>query len=319
MPVPDASGVRAFSTTAAPVQSRLALWEEYNELALFGLRCSTLSERSLVATQSNLELPRLRLTHIQGNDHVIERAPQNIRRNPVDAVMLCLLLEGNAFFYHEAGCETLSAGEAVVYDPNRPFMYGFSTDMRQVIVEVPRTVLREDGARDEYLRPRVLRIAGSPTAAHARTAASAAIRAFKLGQEGAAALEESVLGLFNVITGKAMDPPSQAYLATAREFIDARLGQPDLSAARIARAVGISERHLARIFAAQDTTPARFVHDARLARARELLAAPGFAHTRIGEVSVAVGFVSTAHFSRAFRRRYGCTPTEFRSDALGTA
>ncbi|MFZ3454501.1 helix-turn-helix domain-containing protein [Arthrobacter sp. 7Tela_A1] len=301
-----------FSTAQAPLAQRLDLWEEYNEQALFGLRCSTLSERSLLATQTNLELGRIRLTHISGNDHVIERAPENIRRNPVDAVMLCLLLEGKAFFYHDAGCETLTAGEAVVYDANRPFMYGFSTDMRQVIIEVPRTVLRELEVREEYFKPRVLHIAGSPAATHAAATATAVLGAFRNPAEDTAELETNVLELFSLVTGDPGAAPSLAYLAAARGYIRANLGSPDLSLARVARAVGISERHLTRVFTDAGTTPAKYVLETRLARARELLAAPGLAAASITEVAASVGFVSAAHFSRTFRHQYGCTPREAR-------
>ena len=301
-----------FSTAQAPLGRRLHLWEEYNEQALFGLRCSTLSERSLLATQTNLELPRIRLTHISGNDHVIERAPENIRRNPVDAVMLCLLLEGQAFFYHDAGCETLAAGEAVVYDANRPFMYGFSTAMRQVIVEVPRELLREQSVREEYFRPRVLRIAGSPAATHARSAANAVLGAFRSPAADAAGLERSVLEMFSLITGDPGASPALAYLTAARDYIRAHLGQPDLSLARVARAVGVSERHLHRVFTEEGMSPAKYILENRLARAQELLVDPGHAATSIAEIAASVGFVSAAHFSRTFRQHFGCTPREAR-------
>ncbi|MCQ1945960.1 MULTISPECIES: helix-turn-helix domain-containing protein [unclassified Arthrobacter] len=314
-PLEGARRTSRFSTAQAPLRQRLDLWEEYNEQALFGLRCSTLSERSLLATQNNLALPRIRLTHIIGNDHVIERAPENIRRNPVDAVMLCLLLEGKAFFYHDAGCETLAAGEAVVYDANRPFMYGFSTDMRQVIVEVPRTVLREQSAREEYFRPRVLRIAGSPAATHANTTANAVLGAFRDPVEDTDELERSVLEMFSIITGEPGAAPSLAYLAAARGYIGAHLGRPALSLAQIARAVGISERHLTRVFAEAGTSPARYVLETRLTRAQELLADPAHAATSIAAVAASVGFVSAAHFSRAFRLEYGCTPRDARVSA----
>lgn len=307
----DAPRTSSFSTTRAPLQQRLGLWEEYNEQALFGLRASTLSARGLLATQTNLELSRLRLTHIEGNDHVIERTPANIRTNPVDAVMLCLLLEGNAFFYHEAGCDTLTAGEAVLYDANRPFMYGFSTDMRQVIVEVPRTALREIGAPEDFFRPRVLRISGSPAATHARTAARSALRAFEHAAD-ASALEDTVLEMFSIITGRPGSTPALAYLATAKEFITANLGHQDLSTARVARAVGISERHLTRVFSEAGTSPARFVLEARLARAHSLLASPQQAGTTVAEIAASVGFVSAAHFSRAFRQHFDCTPRDVR-------
>ena len=36
--------------------------------------------------------------------------------------------------------------------------------------------------------------------------------------------------------------------------------------------------------------------------------------TRIAAVAYSHGFVEQAHFTRAFRRRFGCTPTQWRHE-----
>lgn len=198
---PSASALSRFSTTGAPVSDRITLWEEYNEQELFGLRCTTLSDRSIMATQVNLEMDRIRLAHIQGNEHVIERSASSIRSHPVDSVMLCLLLQGSAFLYHGDGCETLSAGDAVVYDANRPFMYGFASDMRQVIVEVPRELASPHSGQADQYRPKVLRIGDSAAATQAKLAAHSALMAFQQGENASPDAEEVLLDAFHLLTG----------------------------------------------------------------------------------------------------------------------
>jgi AraC-like DNA-binding protein len=305
-----------FSTSHVPAAQRLERWEEYNERELFGLRVSTLSQRGLLASQSNLDLARLRFTEIVGNDHVIERTPQNIAANPVDSVMLCLLLEGDAFFYSSGGCELLSAGDAVLYDTERPFMYGFSTSMRQVILDVPRELFQGRDASEGAFRPRVLRLTESAAASnHARSAARAVVGAIAAPPGDVNILEDSVLDLFGLLTGLSSSTGSTGHLLAAKDFVRAHLRDSDLSTARISRAVGLSERHLARVFADDGTTVATYVMNARLSRARDLLAAPGTAQTAISELAASVGFVSSGHFARAFKQRFGCTPTEARAGA----
>ncbi|MCW4385190.1 helix-turn-helix domain-containing protein [Salinibacterium sp. SYSU T00001] len=301
-----------FSTARVRPEDRLARWEEYNERELFGLRVSTLSGHGLLAKQTNLDLRRLRFTEIVGNDHVIERTPRNIAQKPVDAIMLCLLLEGDAFFYHSDGCETLTAGDAVIYDTERPFMYGFSSAMRQVILELPRTLFEGRMLSDGAFRPRVLRLTDSASATnHARTATRAVLNTLQSPPQDSDSLEESVLDLFGLIAGQSAGSPSTGYLLSAKDFIRTHLRESDLSVSRVARAVGLSERHLARVFADDATTLSRYVLDARLARARDLLTANRDAP--IAELAASVGFVSAAHFARAFRQRYGCTPSDVRA------
>ncbi|MET0933088.1 MAG: helix-turn-helix domain-containing protein [Mycetocola sp.] len=313
---PAATRAVRFSTAHVPAAQRLERWEEYNERELFGLRVSTLSQRGLLASQSNLDLARLRFTEIVGNDHVIERTPRNIAANPVDSVMLCLLLEGDAFFYSSDGCETLSAGDAVLYDTERPFMYGFSTSMRQVILDVPRTLFDGRDASEGAFEPRVLRLTESAAASgHARSAARAVVEAIATPPGDIGVLEASVLDLFGLITGMSSSRGSTGYLLAAKDFVRGHLREADLSTARISRAVGLSERHLARVFAEDGSTVATYVMDARLTRARDLLESPTAAATPIAEVAASVGFVSSAHFARAFKQRFDCTPTEARAGA----
>lgn len=297
------------------MDERIDLWEEYNEENLFGLRCSTLSDRSIMATQTNVDLQRLRVTHIQGNEHVIERSASSIRTNPVDAVMLCLLLEGNAFLYHRGGCETLTAGDAVVYDANRPFMYGFSTNMRQIIVEVPRDVIDQHPPAGDPYAPQVLHLGDSPSSTHAHMAARSALRSLKAGPETGAGTEESLLQMFHLLTGNRESAGTQAHLKVAQAFVEANLAE-DLSVERVAAQVGISPRHLARLFTDSDTTPARYITERRLARAAEMLKDPSMGHLSIAQIGGRVGLRRPSHFSRIFRAHYGLTPGEQRSKIL---
>jgi AraC-like DNA-binding protein len=315
-PVPkvgEVPAVSVFSTRKAPVSHRVGLWEERNEQSLIGLNVSTLARDSLVSTMRNLSLSRLKFTEIYGNDHIIERAASNIRQLPADSVLYCLLLEGNAFYYHQDGFDTLGAGDAILYDADRPFLYGFHTPMRQLILEMPREVFRENTGSSSPGKPRLLR--GSGTGAsneHARTLARVIQGALRSTTAPQPLLEEEALDLFGLLVGSNSGSPGQAYLLAAKGFIRRNFHRPDLTTSSVARAVGISDRHLARVFALEESSVARFVMDIRLERAHQLLTETGSGHLSVGDVAASVGFVSAAHFSRAFRNKFGFTAREAR-------
>ncbi len=99
-------------------------------------------------------------------------------------------------------------------------------------------------------------------------------------------------------------------LASAMHFLESTteraIGVPEL-----AEHVDISTRQLLRLFAQiVGEGPARYHRRLRLEHARSLLR-----HTAITvtEASVAVGFESLAHFSRAYRLQYGLSPATDRS------
>jgi transcriptional regulator GlxA family with amidase domain len=83
-----------------------------------------------------------------------------------------------------------------------------------------------------------------------------------------------------------------------------------LDRAQLARLTGISVRQLERLFADHlGSTIGSSYLDIRLARAMTLLKETNLA---MMDVALACGFVSTSHFSRAFKRRYGAPPRSLR-------
>jgi AraC-like DNA-binding protein len=100
-----------------------------------------------------------------------------------------------------------------------------------------------------------------------------------------------------------------------RQFVADNLTDPSLDPARVASAHHVSLRLLQVLFADQGCSPARYIRDARLARARAMLR-DGEAVARAGRLS---GFADPGTFTRAFRRRYGCTPSEFAGAAEQSA
>jgi AraC family carnitine catabolism transcriptional activator len=83
-----------------------------------------------------------------------------------------------------------------------------------------------------------------------------------------------------------------------------------LSAQDLASGVGVTRRQMERLFQAHlGTSPAQFYLVLRLDRARQLLE-----QTEMGVMAVglACGFGASSHFSRAYKLRFGVSPTEDR-------
>ena len=84
----------------------------------------------------------------------------------------------------------------------------------------------------------------------------------------------------------------------------------DLALDDIARRVASSRRQLQRAYAEIGNTTFRdHLTRVRMARAAEMLAARGLT---VREVANRVGYRQPAQFAKAFRRRYGVAPSDFR-------
>jgi acetamidase/formamidase/AraC-like DNA-binding protein len=103
-----------------------------------------------------------------------------------------------------------------------------------------------------------------------------------------------------------------ALLRRICQTIERTLDDPDLTPARVAQAEGISERYLQKLFESTGDNFTHYLRERRLQRAYADLSSPAEAHHSVSEIAFRYGFNDAAHFSRAFRERFGMPPSIFR-------
>lgn len=100
---------------------------------------------------------------------------------------------------------------------------------------------------------------------------------------------------------------------SALAYIDAELPDPALNATRVAAAQGISRRRLDEILLQTIGVSLNAqIWSRRLAQAATDLRDPRHASRTVTDIAFAVGFVDAAHFARSFKRRYLCSPRDWR-------
>ncbi|MDF2230978.1 helix-turn-helix domain-containing protein [Albimonas sp. CAU 1670] len=105
-----------------------------------------------------------------------------------------------------------------------------------------------------------------------------------------------------------------AHLHRAEQYIRDNLKDPELGPAQVAEACGISLRYLQRLFAEREQSINGFIRDKRLNRCAEELRAGGRAAS-VAEIAYRWGFSDQSRFSRLYKSRFGCTPTDTRRAA----
>lgn len=100
----------------------------------------------------------------------------------------------------------------------------------------------------------------------------------------------------------------------ARLTVRRHMSSPGFGPPQLARLLAMSRSKLYRLLDREGGV-AHFINRERLAEARRALATPGEA-VSVQAVASQVGFRDHSTFSRAFRREYGCSPTEARERAL---
>ncbi len=105
-----------------------------------------------------------------------------------------------------------------------------------------------------------------------------------------------------------------ALRAEIASYVRTHLQDQGLGPASIARAYAMSVRALHALFEDVDASVAGLVRGERLARCLEDLQRPNGGS--VTDIAFRWGFCDAAHFSRAFKREYGITPSEVRQAAL---
>jgi AraC-like DNA-binding protein len=312
---PDSLKPLRFSTSGIASTNRVPLWEHHNARALISLDIRTLDDAPLEACELNLNFPALRFAHVKGSAQIVERSQRYIRDHRTDVVAVFFALEGDAFFHHPGGHEFLGPGQAIMYDADLPFMRGFCSGLQELVLTIPRSYYLQLSGGKPLRKPIMFDFnRGASVNHHALALAKLVSATLRHSEADPDQVEQSALELLRLLISGGSEAGC-GYLAAAKAYIDLHLRDPDLSAPEVAAAVGISERHLARIFAEAGLAPSRFILDERLNLARDTLTDPAAATTPIGQLAAELGFASQTYFARAFKCRFGVTPLQLRKDA----
>lgn len=304
----------SFSTANIPASERVDYWEAHNTQSLIGYEIRTLEATPLNAQELNLFLPTVRLAQVQGSSQLVERTEAGIREFPTGDVAIFFTLSGEAFFYHARGMLTLRAGQALLCDADQPFVRGFSGGVHELVVTVPREEFSKLSRGASLNEPRVFEFF-SPSGApgedpNANTLARLVNATFSGHRSDVDTVDERTLELVERMIHQAGMKRPSLFLQAVQE-IQRHYPDPALNRSRVAQAVGVSERQLSRLFAAEATTFADFLLQQRLQSAERMLV--GQEHATMSAIARRCGFSSASHFSRAFKAHKGLSPSEMLS------
>ncbi len=295
-----------FSTHELNDGQRSRRWEEWNRSALIGLSCHTPHGRGLRGEEITLELPHVTVGHVRAEPHRVSRAGHTLDTSPADSVIVYAILNGRSTFSRGNSSQHLAAGDLAIIDADRPFERTFPTAFAELAVKFPRQVFSGSSAGPRSTDSGFLHPSGLT-----------ALRVHALGRHlvdspssvapvDAETISRVALDLMTDLTTS--DGPGDR-LALGRLLIEQNLGDPSLSASRLATTLQISNRQLSRLFADARTSFPEYVTDRRLQRATALLSQA--AGASVGQVAALCGFSSPSYFSRVFRDQHGFPPGRF--------
>lgn len=260
------------------------------------------------------------LSDICSTRSVVARESRQIRASADNLIQINFQLEGTGTVVQD-GREVLTRpGEVTLYDSARPYEMRFDGPFRQLSVDFPRALLQGRLNCSERVTARGFSGTEGPGRFLYSYVQSLVMRKNDEDLLIASHLQENLFSLLYTAlisldqAGKNNDSDSRTMiLSRVKAHIKANLSDPTLSPVNTAKANGLSLRKLYYLFENEGTTVARFIQDSRLEQCRKEIEAANMPQRSICDIAMAWGFKDPAHFSRAFRDRFGLTPRDCRA------
>ncbi|WP_346891680.1 acetamidase/formamidase family protein [uncultured Roseibium sp.] len=301
--------------------------EAYTEGTRHGAWLDLLAEIGLSSDQSGNGLDGYANAVLNGGGNGVQVArltaeSQTLSPHPLRGRLpLLLLVLNDAAVIETADAEiSIPAGSLVALPPAGPWQLSCPNGVRMVALSVAEDFF--NGRRTGFgglAEPRVFAPAGLG-AVICRTLEAAAEEMDHLPPGDWDAVEHSLAELYLTVltqTGghAGSDAPGLAAAALLHRItrtIEHRLADPELTAARVARLEGISERYLQKLFEGTGESFSLYLRERRLQSARATLMSPADVRVPVAEVAYDCGFNDAANFNRLFKERFGLSPGAFR-------
>lgn len=285
--------------------------------------CAHLFDITLLSPEetffNNLEahhLGAVLLARCSGVSQRFERKLSHILIDGGDTVMVVIELEDSGWRGdYDGRAAGGHMGQIRLVDMARPFSLS-TGPYSSFYVMIPRALLEEQGKLDFHgLVVSEDSVSGRLLAAHVKALGEVLDRMTPNEAEaGARAMVALIGGAIAAHAEPAVDDPrpvEKMLLASGRQFVERHLDDVELSPEAVRRHLGVSRSLLYKVFEPLGGVSA-FIQGRRLDQAFDAILHDGAEQHTLGEIAYRHGFRSDAHFSRAFRGRFGVTPGRLR-------
>ena len=252
-----------------------------------------------------------------------ERGRQEIAQDTAALFNVLLITEGSQNLIIDDRRIVVPSMHFVLWDSQRPMTFVTGKNLRQITLAIPHE-------RMLSLLPNARGFVGRPIAANSGLS--------RLFAEHLTSLESNFGGLpvsdaprvlgatldllvatFDATADTRADTRQTAVLRRAQSYISKHLRDPTLNPTRIANDIGVTVRHLHRVFAAAETTVAAWTLQRRLEHCRRDLLGTGITGQSITSIALHWGFADSSTFCRSFKRAFGLTPKAYRAATRSVA
>jgi len=272
---------------------------------------------------NRIRLASLTIHNIESDPVTVCRRDEDIREDRVFDLLLHVQLEGTAQISQCDRTFTLGQDAIAIVPGGIPYSVNYPEKGRKIILRIPHRVFHERVMGREPCDFGAAVFEGGLVLVVINL-----LKSLTLEQDGDLTdieqftLADSFLALVGAVVrsrsvsdARDGEKNHSARLCRILSYLEEHFSDHELTPTKIADANFVSVRHLHGLFQQCGTTVSKWIWDRRLRACREDLLDPTMASLTICEIAYCRGFNDSAHFSRAFKERFGISPGQLRVKA----
>jgi AraC family transcriptional regulator, positive regulator of tynA and feaB len=311
--------LETFSTVGLEPRRKIEFWNDAACAAFTPLVSDPVDLRNFNGRLTRTTLGDLRLGEVYSDAQTVRHLRAHVARTRAPMFFLQMQLEGESINRQDGRDAGLGPGDFTLCDTTRPYDMLFEKSNRMFVVGIPDALLRRHIASPES-------VVAIPMSGKSGLSGllSQFLRDFwtrcrhDLDPVIVPRISRAILDLVaSVYTALPQAQSDRSSLATSHRvrimnYIEAHLGDPDLTPMRVAEACKMTPRYLHHLFSHESETVARYILRRRLEECSRALTVAEQRGRTVTSIAFDFGFNSATHFGRVFRARYGTTPREYR-------
>lgn len=302
-----------FDTGSVGGSDRFAYWNDAIDRSFCRAESRPEDEKNFSAKMLSRDVGGIRFYEIESSPLRVNRSSTAVKSDPCDDFLFGYLRAGRWQVEQNGRQGSVGPGDMSLVDMGRPYRHFLPSRYQAIFLRIPRRMVLSRFANADRMPASVL-TKESALGTLVGNLLCNSLAADIPEEEGVQArLASGVLDLVCAGFGSGANLETEEedrkakLLATAKNLILSRLGDPALTVEQIALACHISTRTLNRLFAAENATAIQWLWKMRLEKSRQMLETGQV--ERVTALALECGFSDFSHFSRCFRRTYGSAPS----------
>jgi AraC-like DNA-binding protein len=255
------------------------------------------------------------LTDILLSEQRIRRNNQHISQLDKDCYYLQLIHRGHLNVVQRGETHLSNPARGAIFSATEQYELQCVGEVRSFYLEIPRDEFAQRFPREKVPVSAIINSTKGLGRITTEFCASLATEGAALGHDPRAQLGSQLMDMLalTLLAGDDGAPGAdssvqKARLRSVQIWIEAHLGDLDMSLEKVAAANGMSLRYLHLLFARCEMSASEWIWNRRLQRCHDEIAKRD--GRSITSIAFDHGFNSSAHFSTMFRRKYGVSPRD---------